>query len=63
MSIWEALTDYFDSSLGIPQLHAEEEDARSNGLRGVPYYLINGHPMYGAQEVGFLLKALNAVAH
>jgi predicted DsbA family dithiol-disulfide isomerase len=54
------LEGYYDGSEGVAELRAEEEDAMSSGLRGVPYYLINQHPMYGAQEVDTFLRALKA---
>lgn len=58
-----ALGEYFESNLGVAQLRAEEDDARHSGLRGVPYYLINRHPMYGAQETEIFMKVLTAAVH
>jgi predicted DsbA family dithiol-disulfide isomerase len=57
------LEAYMNSDADAAQLKEEEEEAMLLGLRGVPYYLINRHPMYGAQEVETFVKALNAEAH
>jgi predicted DsbA family dithiol-disulfide isomerase len=57
------LKDYFEGNQGVNELRLEEEDAQNSGLRGVPYYLINGHSLMGAQEVEVFVKALNAAPH
>jgi predicted DsbA family dithiol-disulfide isomerase len=58
-----ALEEYLNSNAEIAELREEEEEAMRLGLRGVPYYMINRRPMYGAQEVEIFVKALNAETH
>ena len=53
---------FFESNQGVGELRDDETQATQAGLRGVPYYLINRHPMYGAQEVETFIRALQAHA-
>lgn len=54
----DELTIFFAGQEGVEQLRAEENEAINAGLRGVPYYLINGKPMVGAQDIETFIKAL-----
>jgi predicted DsbA family dithiol-disulfide isomerase len=56
----DELERFFESNQGVGELRDDETQATQAGLRGVPYYLINRHPMYGAQEVETFLRALQA---
>jgi predicted DsbA family dithiol-disulfide isomerase len=56
----EELERYFAGDQGVAQLRAEEDEAIQAGLRGVPYYLINGQPMVGAQDLAVFRQALNS---
>lgn len=57
----EALERYFAGDEGVAQLRAEEDEAIQAGLRGVPYYLINGQAVVGAQEEVIFLRMLNSI--
>jgi predicted DsbA family dithiol-disulfide isomerase len=44
------------------ELRAEEDQARRLGIQGVPFYVINGQGLSGAQPLQVFLAALNAAA-
>jgi predicted DsbA family dithiol-disulfide isomerase len=58
-----ALGAYFKGNQGVAELRQDEEEAQNGGLRGVPFYLINQHPLMGAQEVEVFMKVLMAEPH
>lgn len=53
---------YLESDEGAVEVQAQEEQARAMGVRGVPHFVIGGYQISGAQPVGVIVQALQAVA-
>jgi predicted DsbA family dithiol-disulfide isomerase len=53
---------YLESHDGEPEVAAQEEQARQMGVRGVPHFVIGAYQISGAQPVGVIVQALQAVA-
>ncbi len=56
-----AALDYLASGAGVDEIEASQQSARRIGVRGVPCYILNGHPpLVGAQPTALLAQALRA---